>query len=134
MSFSTGESEQPTLRALTASDGFAAGIHGLVRRIVDVASTSDAIDLLDQASRRLGASSSCFISFVRDGDQGAACRMLLACDPQWGTEYTSNGWFESDPWLDYATRAEQPIQASRLTRSEERRVGKECRSRWSPYH
>ena len=25
-------------------------------------------------------------------------------------------------------------QASRLTRSEERRVGKECRSRWSPYH
>ena len=22
----------------------------------------------------------------------------------------------------------------RVTRSEERRVGKECRSRWSPYH
>ena len=26
------------------------------------------------------------------------------------------------------------ILAARLTRSEERRVGKECRSRWSPYH
>ena len=24
--------------------------------------------------------------------------------------------------------------AAQLTRSEERRVGKECRSRWSPYH
>ena len=24
--------------------------------------------------------------------------------------------------------------ASKLSRSEERRVGKECRSRWSPYH
>ena len=24
--------------------------------------------------------------------------------------------------------------AQRTTRSEERRVGKECRSRWSPYH
>ena len=24
--------------------------------------------------------------------------------------------------------------ASRVGRSEERRVGKECRSRWSPYH
>ena len=24
--------------------------------------------------------------------------------------------------------------AARLCRSEERRVGKECRSRWSPYH
>ena len=26
------------------------------------------------------------------------------------------------------------MQAQLLTRSEERRVGKECRSRWSPYH
>ena len=25
-------------------------------------------------------------------------------------------------------------QMERLSRSEERRVGKECRSRWSPYH
>ena len=31
-------------------------------------------------------------------------------------------------WLDF--RAE----AAKLRRSEERRVGKECRSRWSPYH
>src|SRR2546430_14183995 len=28
----------------------------------------------------------------------------------------------------------RPANAKRLTRSEERRVGKECRSRWSPYH
>ena len=27
-----------------------------------------------------------------------------------------------------------PLHLSALTRSEERRVGKECRSRWSPYH
>src|SRR3989338_10768053 len=27
-----------------------------------------------------------------------------------------------------------PIHVGGLTRSEERRVGKECRSRWSPYH
>ena len=26
------------------------------------------------------------------------------------------------------------IHSARLVRSEERRVGKECRSRWSPYH
>src|SRR5947199_2291332 len=26
------------------------------------------------------------------------------------------------------------VSVTRLTRSEERRVGKECRSRWSPYH
>ena len=28
----------------------------------------------------------------------------------------------------------QKKQYSDLSRSEERRVGKECRSRWSPYH
>src|SRR3712207_8707283 len=28
----------------------------------------------------------------------------------------------------------QPLGDPRQTRSEERRVGKECRSRWSPYH
>ena len=26
------------------------------------------------------------------------------------------------------------VQIAMLARSEERRVGKECRSRWSPYH
>ena len=29
---------------------------------------------------------------------------------------------------------EQPELPTTLSRSEERRVGKECRSRWSPYH
>ena len=27
-----------------------------------------------------------------------------------------------------------PVTDARAVRSEERRVGKECRSRWSPYH
>src|SRR2546422_4726776 len=31
-------------------------------------------------------------------------------------------------------RARAPHPALHPTRSEERRVGKECRSRWSPYH
>ena len=33
-------------------------------------------------------------------------------------------------WVDLCS----PHAAKRLKRSEERRVGKECRSRWSPYH
>src|SRR5438094_1507309 len=31
-------------------------------------------------------------------------------------------------------RAGRPVEPFLLERSEERRVGKECRSRWSPYH
>ena len=34
-----------------------------------------------------------------------------------------------------ATGLPMPVRLTQLlTRSEERRVGKECRSRWSPYH
>src|SRR5215475_1800545 len=29
---------------------------------------------------------------------------------------------------------QDPVEVERIARSEERRVGKECRSRWSPYH
>src|SRR3989475_9206152 len=36
--------------------------------------------------------------------------------------------------IDDERRAAYAAQASRQFRSEERRVGKECRSRWSPYH
>ena len=30
--------------------------------------------------------------------------------------------------------ADMELEAEQMERSEERRVGKECRSRWSPYH
>ena len=33
-----------------------------------------------------------------------------------------------------ANLAQIPATIQELARSEERRVGKECRSRWSPYH
>ena len=38
--------------------------------------------------------------------------------------------------VDYllGQRFGQPARRAFLNRSEERRVGKECRSRWSPYH
>ena len=35
--------------------------------------------------------------------------------------------------LEFKDKKSKPIKTSN-TRSEERRVGKECRSRWSPYH
>ena len=41
-------------------------------------------------------------------------------------EYKGNGKVEVDFY--------GKVQYKNTTRSEERRVGKECRSRWSPYH
>src|SRR5256884_3239630 len=61
-----------------------------------------------------------------------ASRMLTPCG---GTYATSRGtavslisclWFGAGPVVG--------LLAGVATRSEERRVGKECRSRWSPYH
>ena len=37
---------------------------------------------------------------------------------------------DREPMLMYYRK----VSEGRLLRSEERRVGKECRSRWSPYH
>ena len=40
---------------------------------------------------------------------------------------------------DFCRQSREPVYITRngtgdMVRSEERRVGKECRSRWSPYH
>ena len=36
--------------------------------------------------------------------------------------------------IDKTNKIDEFIPAKSTLRSEERRVGKECRSRWSPYH
>ena len=47
-------------------------------------------------------------------------------------DYITNLHFEKDD-IDYLRSLNQ-FSDEFLKRSEERRVGKECRSRWSPYH
>ena len=41
---------------------------------------------------------------------------------------------EEDKYEMFVFLADQQALTDHTTRSEERRVGKECRSRWSPYH
>src|ERR1043165_6022189 len=42
--------------------------------------------------------------------------------------------FSHDSALLAVTGTNEPTRVYSIKRSEERRVGKECRSRWSPYH
>ena len=42
--------------------------------------------------------------------------------------------FAATSWELVKTDEKDETPENPLTRSEERRVGKECRSRWSPYH
>ena len=115
MRSSTADTDPPPLRVVTSAQDFAAGVHRVLREVVSVPDAAGVVDLLAQGAQRFGASSACFISFVREADTAATYRMLLACDPRWGTEYLVNGWFETDPWLAYAMRFEEPALASALT-------------------
>ena len=59
-----------------------------------------------------------------------ASQKMMGSDKKDGTSQSSknlfSGLFSSSKSGDY--------DATLIVRSEERRVGKECRSRWSPYH
>ena len=48
-----------------------------------------------------------------------------------GPEHPARTWEKLDSMLHIAALMEDILL---VLRSEERRVGKECRSRWSPYH
>lgn len=114
MRFSRSADDEASLRRITGAEGFAAGVHEVLRQVASVSEPAVAVELLSRGARRLGASAGCFISFVREADTAATCRMLLACDPRWGTDYLVNGWFDTDPWLSHALRSEEPVVASTL--------------------
>ena len=56
---------------------------------------------------------------------------LLAFTSVWG-QNTTSGWKDESGKIPVKAYFESG--KLHFARSEERRVGKECRSRWSPYH
>src|SRR2546427_11797141 len=70
----------------------------------------------------------------------SSCLIVLLCSPV--NPQARNNWPHPPEAGDASSTAaktvSQPprlrVDAVELQRSEERRVGKECRSRWSPYH
>src|SRR2546430_16064818 len=61
----------------------------------------------------------------------ATSTWLVSCPPEFGTSSAIRHPGAPGRNRTCDTRFRKPL---RQTRSEERRVGKECRSRWSPYH
>ena len=64
------------------------------------------------------------------GDLGSSAARKFDCEAWLPTQ---GRWMEVTSTSNCTTYQARRL-AIRLTRSEERRVGKECRSRWSPYH
>ena len=91
--------------------------------VVPVAGAPDRISSSDEgdAKKRSRARLELASAYFGRGETKTALEQVkvsLAADPNYGDAYNLQG-------LIYAAIGE---------RSEERRVGKECRSRWSPYH
>ena len=57
--------------------------------------------------------------------------MVNSDDPAYFGGYINKNLIESQAALNLSTKE---VKTLIINRSEERRVGKECRSRWSPYH
>src|SRR5256885_13117707 len=70
------------------------------------------------------------------GVQTCALPICSASVTTWKRRYVASSPGPSTPMRRAWRRAHDTVRASpgRNARSEERRVGKECRSRWSPYH
>src|SRR5256885_5440875 len=70
---------------------------------------------------------------VRSTGRTETSQMIQALAPSFNFPRTTLG-DATDNVRPATLRGLSPDQALVLVRSEERRVGKECRSRWSPYH
>ena len=85
------------------------------------------------------ASASDSASRLIDGD-GVLHLTNVPGDPRYrglpGASGTTSGWLRlpARSWTRYAADIREIAREHGVSRSEERRVGKECRSRWSPYH
>src|ERR1051325_10333590 len=95
------------------------------------------LDVMRRIARRRGADSAPWIALGFGA--GLAAGFLLG--ELFGDDGRRRaGQFISGAWRNARTRPESRasvagrVLAVLSARSEERRVGKECRSRWSPYH
>ena len=72
-------------------------------------------------------------NFLPGSTIGAECNIFTNASDAWTVDNPSQDVFYPRLHMGYNANNARNF-ANVLVRSEERRVGKECRSRWSPYH
>lgn len=98
-----------SLQELTAAVDYFGRVSDAVREIEAARDPVRAVELLHEATIRMGAEVSVFASFIPDEESRETYRLLLACDPQWCIEYVHQAWYANDPWLEYARRHSEPV-------------------------
>ncbi|MEO6744215.1 MAG: helix-turn-helix transcriptional regulator [Caldimonas sp.] len=91
----------------------------LVDEIGAARDTSRAVELLQQATQRMGAEVSIFVSFIPEDRSRASYRLLVACDPQLVVEHEAQAGYEDDPWLEHARHHALAVRGSELETSSE---------------
>lgn len=106
--------ESRTLLEVTCTVDYFARVSEVVRDFETAIDPIRAVELLEEATLRMGAEVAVFASFIRDDDQCESYRLLLACDPQWCVEYEQVARFTDDPWLNYARHHSEPVRGSEI--------------------
>ena len=82
---------------------------------LDVAeSPGTAMQVFQRAVEGLGGEAGVFTSCLHDDSTTVSYRSLLACHPDWATEYARREWFACDPWLRHATHDSEPVRSNEL--------------------
>lgn len=109
-----------TLEAVSNAPDYFAAVGRALERIGTCRSEAELLRLLHEATTHLGADSSFFMSFVREGTSFESYRFLLACDPLWCLEYERAACYVDDPWRAYAAGHSEPTRGSEIACASDR--------------
>jgi len=111
---STDRNSRPSLEQVTGATDYFSGVSAVVGRIGAARDAIRAIELLQEATLRMGAEVSLFGSVVPEEPAGTSYRLLVNCDPRWSTEYEEQAAYADDPWLAHALTHSEPVRGSEL--------------------
>lgn len=103
-----------SLADITSQGDYFSRVSEVVQRVPGAADEAECVALLHEATQRMGADASAFVSFIRDDPSHESYRFLLACDPVWCLEYERRAWYGNDPWLNYALNHSEPARGSEI--------------------
>lgn len=103
-----------TLAEITSRPDYFTRVSEVMQRLPGAADEAECVALLHEATQRMGADATAFVSFVRDDPSHESYRFLLACDPVWCHAYERTAWYGNDPWLNYALNHSEPVRGGEI--------------------
>ena len=103
-----------TLEEVVKRPNYYGFVNEVIAKIPDTRTGPETVNLLDEATRLIGADVAVFTSFIRDDVSHESYRFLIACEPRFCAEYTQRSWFSNDPCLLHAATRSEPCRLSDL--------------------